>query len=142
LDIKAGSQDYGYVAFYAGVVMKDDNEDVKEYPWSVTLTGQEGLPGTTANRDGVNVTCYKTGIIRPEKPIRSLRFTVAGTRNGEKPNGNLIFALSELNVFKADGKTEVGYTSSSNADHVTITKSFYGQGLAALNDGKFNNYFH
>ena len=110
--------------------------------WSVTLTGQEGLPGTKAVRDGVNVTCYKTGIIRPENPITSLRFTVTGTRNGEKPNGNLIFVLSELNVFKADGKTEVGYTSSSNADHMTITKSFDGQGLAALNDGKFNNYFH
>ena len=110
--------------------------------WSVTLTGQEGLPGSKTTRDGVNVTCYKTGIIRPEQPITSLRFTVTGTRNGEKPNGNLIFVLSELNVFKADGKTEVAYTSSSNADHMTITKSFDGQGLAALNDGKFNNYFH
>lgn len=112
--------------------------------WSVTLTGVEGLPGNTATLDGVNVTVYKTGIITPDQPIKKLRFTVAGTRNNEAPNNNnFIFALSELNVYKKDATTEVAYTPSSNADFSALAQSFAdGPGLPALNDGRYDKYFH
>lgn len=111
--------------------------------WSVTLGSAEGLPGEQVTLDGVSVTYYKSGIIKANKPIRTLRFAVADTRNGQKPSGNNVtFALSELNVYTADMSKELSYTAKSNADHNTLTKSFDGQGLRALNDGSYNNFFH
>ena len=112
--------------------------------WSVTLDGTVGLPGDTAvNEKGEKYIHFQSGIINTGAPIKTLRFTVAGNASGAKPNGNnFIFALSELNIYNADMSEELTYTAKSNADHNTLTQSFDGKGLIALNDGKYDNYFH
>lgn len=111
--------------------------------WSVTLDASVGLPGETVVKDGVEVMHFQSGIIRTDKKIKSLRFTCAGNKNGEKPNGNnFVMALSELNVYTADMKKELNYVVKSNADYNTIMKAFDGQGLKALYDGRYDNYFH
>ena len=111
--------------------------------WSVTLSSSEGLPGSTASKDGVSIKYFKSGIITVDKATRTLRFTCAGNSTNHKPNGNNFrMMLSELNVYSADDlTTELNYTVTSNADHNSLSKSFDGQGLRALNDGKYNNYF-
>ena len=111
--------------------------------WSVTLGAAEGLPGETVSKDGANLKYYKSGIIRADKPIKTLRFTCAGNSTNHKPNGNNFrLMLSELNVYSAeDLAKELKYTVKTNADHVTLAKAFDGQGLRALYDGKYNNYF-
>ena len=111
--------------------------------WSVTLSSSEGLPGSTASKDGVSIKYFKSGIITVDKATRTLRFTCAGNSTNHKPNGNNFrMMLSELNVYSADDlTTELNYTVTSNADHNSLAKAFDGQGLRALNDGKYNNYF-
>ena len=112
--------------------------------WSVTLDGTVGLPGDTAlNENGEKFLRFQSGIIKADASIKTLRFTVAGTVNSEKPNGNnFTFALSELNVYNADMSEELTYTATSNADHNTLTQSFDGRGLPALSDGKNDSFFH
>ena len=119
---------------------------VNAQTWSVTLGASEGLPGEEVTLDNAKVVYYKSGIIRADKPIETMRFTVTSTRdNGKGTNSanNVVWALSELNVYDANDLTkELSYTVKSNADHNTITKTFDGQGLKALYDGGYNNYFH
>lgn len=112
--------------------------------WSVTLDGTVGLPGDTAlNEKGEKLLHFQSGIIKTSAPIKTLRFSVAGTVSNEKPAGNNVtFALSELNVYNADMSKELTYTATSNADHNTLTQSFDGKGLIALNDGKNDSFFH
>ena len=112
--------------------------------WSVTMDGTIGLPGDTAvNEKGEKYLRFQSGLIKVDAPTRTLRFTVAGTVNNEKPNGNnFIFALSELNIYNADMSKELTYTATSNADHNSLSGSFDGKGLPALNDGKYDNFFH
>ena len=112
--------------------------------WSVTMDGTIGLPGDTAvNEKGEKYLHFQSGLIKVDAPTRTLRFTVAGTVNNEKPNGNnFIFALSELNIYNADMSKELTYTATSNADHNSLSGSFDGKGLPALNDGKYDNFFH
>ena len=111
--------------------------------WSVTLGAAEGLPGETILKDGGSIKYYKSSIITPDKPIKTLRFTCAGNSTNNKPNGNNYrMMLSELNVYSADDLTkELSYTVISNADHNTLSTNSDGQGLKALYDGKYNNYF-
>lgn len=110
--------------------------------WSVTLGGTEGLPGESVSIDGGDLTYFKSGIIKADKPIKTLRVTCAGNTTGNKPNGNNYrLMLSELNVYTADMSKELTYTVTTNADHNSLTKSFDGQGLKALYDGKYNNWF-
>ena len=125
------------LASFAGAIAQDAQN------WAVTLGGAEGLPGETVTKDGANLKYYKSGIIRADKPIKSLRLTCAGNSTNNKPNGNNFrMMLSELNIYSADNlKEELAYTVTTNADHNTLTKSFDGQGLKALYDGKYNNYF-
>ena len=119
---------------------------VNAQTWSVTLGASEGLPGEEVTLDNAKVFYYKSGIIRADKPINTMRFTVTSTRdNGKGQNNanNVVWALGELNVYDANDLTkELSYTVKSNADHNTITKSFDGQGLKALYDGSYNNFFH
>ena len=112
--------------------------------WSVTLDGTVGLPGDTAlNEKNEKFLRFQSGIIKTSAPIKTLRFSVAGTVNNAKPAGNnFVFALSELNVYNADMSEELTYTAKSNADHNTLTQSFDGKGLIALNDGKNDSFFH
>ena len=122
------------LASFAGALAQD---------WAVTLGSAEGLPGETVFKDGGNIKYYKSGIIKANKPIKSLRLTCAGNSTSYKPNGNNYrLMLSELNIYSADNlKEELNYTVTTNADHVTLAKQFDGQGLRALYDGKYNNYF-
>lgn len=121
------------LASFAGAVAQN---------WSVTLGAAEGLPGETASKDGGNVKYYRSGVIKADKPIKTLRFTCAANSTSHKPNGNNArMMLSELNVYTADMSRELTYTVKSNADHNTLAKAFDGQGLRALYDGKYNNYF-
>lgn len=116
---------------------------VNAQTWSVTLGSSEGLPGEEVTLDNAKVLHYKSGIIRAEKPIETMRFTVTSTKDGRGVNDHVYFALSELNIYDANDLTkELSYTVNSNADHNTLTKSFDGQGLRALYDGSYNNYFH
>lgn len=112
--------------------------------WSVTLDGTIGLPGDTAlNENGEKYLRFQSGIIKTDTSTNTLRFTVVGTVNNEKQNGNnIIFALSELNVYDAEMSKELTYTVTSNADHNALTQTFEGKGLMALNDGKYDKYFH
>ena len=122
------------LASFAGAIAQD---------WSVTLGAAEGLPGKSVSKDGVTLKYYKSGIITADKPIKTLRFTCAGNTTNNKPNGNNFrLMLSELNVYSAeDLSKELSYTVTSNADHNTLSGGFDGQGLRALYDGKYNNYF-
>ena len=116
---------------------------VNAQTWSVTLGSSEGLPGENIAVDETEVYHYKSGIIRADKPINTMRFTVTSTQNNAKAGDYQFFVLSELNVYDANDLTkELSYTVKSNADHNTLTKSFDGQGLRALYDGSYNNYFH
>lgn len=116
---------------------------VNAQDWSMTLTADQGLPGFYAKKGELNnVLVYKSSVIRPGKAVNSLRFTVVGTHNGEKPQGNnLCFALAEFAIYDLDGN-KIDYTVTSNADHNTLSGSTDGQGLPALNDGDYNTYFH
>lgn len=116
---------------------------VNAQTWSVTLGASEGLPGGKIEVDETEVYHYKSGIIRADKPINTMRFTVTSTQNNAKAGDYQFFVLSELNIYDANDLTkELSYTVKSNADHNTLTKSFDGQGLRALYDGSYNNYFH
>ncbi len=116
---------------------------VNAQDWSMTLTADQGLPGFYATKGDLNnVLVYKSSVIRPGKAVNSLRFTVVGTHNGEKPQGNnLCFALAEFVIYDLQGN-KIDYTVTSNADHNTLSGSTDGQGLPALNDGDYNTYFH
>lgn len=122
------------LAAFAGINAQD---------WTLTLSANEGLPGYPTVKNGVNVTMYKSGIITPTKPIKSLRFTVTETKSGAKPEGSeyVFFALSELNVLTTSGK-ELEYKATSNADHNKLAKDNDGQGILALQDGDYDNFFH
>ena len=111
--------------------------------WSLSLGAGDGLPGDNVQKDGQTVQVYKSDVITPSEPLTTLRFTVALNYNGEKPNGNnFVTALSELVVYAADGTTVIPYEATSNADHNTLSGGEDGKGLAALNDGNWNNYWH
>ena len=118
------------LAFFAGANAQQ--------PWNMTLSGSEGLPGEEVTKDDVSVMVYQSGIIKPTSPISTLRFTVNGTRS----NAGAFFALSELTVHTADMQSTISYTVTSNADHNTLSGNSDGQGLPALNDGNWGNYFH
>ena len=109
--------------------------------WSVTLGAGDGLPGENVKQGTNTIQVYKSDVIKPTEALTTLRFSVAGTYNGEKPNGgNFVTALSELVIYAADGETKIPYTATSNADHNSVAND--GQGLAALNDGNWTNYWH
>ena len=111
--------------------------------WSLSIGAGDGLPGENVQKGANTVQVYKSDVITPTEPLTTLRFTVAGTYNGERPNGNnFVTGLSELVVYAADGTTVIPYTATSNADHNTLSGGTDGQGLAALNDGNWNNYWH
>ncbi len=111
--------------------------------WSLSIGAGDGLPGENVQKGETTVQVYKSDVITPSEPLTTLRFTVALNYNGEKPNGNnFVTALSELVVYAADGETVIPYTATSNADHNTLSGGTDGAGLAALNDGKWNNYWH
>ena len=122
------------VASFAGANAQD---------WSLSLGTGGGLPGENVQKGTTTVQVYKSDVIKPTEALTTLRFTVAQNYNGEKPNGNnFVTALSELVVYAADGETVIPYTVESNADHNTLSGGTDGAGLAALNDGKWNNYWH
>ena len=79
---------------------------VNAQDWAMTLGADQGLPGYLAKKGELNnVLVYKSSVIRPGKAINSLRFTVAGTQSGEKPQGNnLCFALAEFIIYDARGE--------------------------------------
>lgn len=115
--------------------------------WSVTLSGQNGLPGVEVQKEAentvVNTIHYKSGIIKTGEAISSLRFTVTSTSWNLKPaESDLVyFTLGELSIKTLDDKA-VSYKATSNACHNTLTGTKDGEGLAALNDGKYDTYFH
>ena len=111
--------------------------------WTVSIGAGDGLPGENVQKGTTTVQVYKSDVIKPVEALTTLRFTVAQNYNGEKPNGNnFVTALSELVVYAADGETVIPYTATSNADHNTLSGGTDGAGLAALNDGNWNNYWH
>ncbi len=111
--------------------------------WTVSLGAGDGLPGENVQKGTQTVQVYKSDVIKPTEALTTLRFTVAQNYNGEKPNGNnFVTALSELVVYAADGETVIPYTATSNADHNTLSGGTDGAGIAALNDGNWNNYWH
>ena len=111
--------------------------------WSLTIGAGDGLPGENVQKGTTTVQVFKSDVIKPTEALTTLRFTVAQNYNGEKPNGNnFVTALSELVVYAADGTTVIPYTATSNADHNTLSGGTDGAGLAALNDGNWNNYWH
>ena len=111
--------------------------------WSQTLGAGDGLPGENVQKGTTTVQVFKSDVIKPTEALTTLRFTVAQNFNGEKPNGNnFVTALSELVVYAADGTTVIPYTATSNADHNTLSGGTDGAGLAALNDDKWDNYWH
>ena len=122
------------VASFAGANAQD---------WSLSIGAGDGLPGENVQKGTTTVQVYKSDVIKPTEALTTLRFTVAQNYNGEKPNGNnFVTALSELVVYAADGETVIPYTVTSNADHNTLSGGTDGAGLAALNDGNWNNYWH
>ncbi len=116
---------------------------VNAQEWSLSIGAGDGLPGDNVQKGTQTVQVYKSDVIKPTEALTTLRFTVALNYNGEKPNGNnFVTALSELVVYAADGTTVIPYTATSNADMNTSGGGTDGQGLAALNDGNWGNYWH
>ena len=116
---------------------------VNAQEWSQTLGAGDGLPGENVQKGTTTVQVFKSDVIKPTEALTTLRFTVAQNYNGEQPNGNnFVTALSELVVYAADGETVIPYTATSNADHNTLSGGSDGAGIAALNDGNWNNYWH
>ena len=122
---------------------------VNAQDWSVTYSAADGLPGvetklaadgTEAESGGVS-TVFQTDVITPDAPLSGLRITFVENNGTEYLGKYPILALSELVVYAADGKTVIPYTVESNADHNTIAAEADGQGLDALKDGKWNNYW-
>ena len=111
--------------------------------WSLSLGAGDGLPGDNVQKGTNTVQVFKSDVIKPTEALTTLRITIADTYNHEKPNGNnFITALSELVVYAADGETKILYTATSNADHNTLSGGEDGAGLSALNDDKWDNYWH
>lgn len=130
--------------FFAIVLSIVSFATVAAQDWQVTISSTDGLPGTLVEDKGAGLEYYeyKTQVMTPKTATKTVRITVAGTVNGEKPNGNnLTTAFSEIKVYDAKGN-EVSYTASSNADHNTISGSNDGGGLGALNDGDYKTYWH
>ena len=136
-------------AEYAFTVSEDVELTAKFVPvvyeavdWTITLGASDGLPGENVQKGTTTVQVYKSDVIKPTEALETLRFTVAQNYNGEKPNGNnFITALSELVVYASDGETVIPYTAITNADHNTLSGGTDGAGLAALNDGNWDNYW-
>ena len=118
-------------------------EGVNAQGWSLSLGAGDGLPGDNVQKGTNTVQVFKSDVIKPTEALTTLRITIADTYNHEKPNGNnFITALSELVVYAADGETKIPYTATSNADHNSLNDGKDGAGLPALNDGKWDNYWH
>lgn len=111
--------------------------------WSKVLSVADGLPGYEmgdADYDGYY--SFASTLIEPGVSTDKVRITVLETLTNEAPNGNnIVFALSELNVFDKDGNA-IAYTASSNADHNSLSYVDDGGGLPALSDEDYKSYFH
>ena len=110
--------------------------------WSRTLA--TGLPGQEITHDvnGTSVTQYRaeTALIK-NAGATGVRYTVMQTTATGAYGGGPFFAMAEMFVLDAQGDT-IDYTVTSNADHNSGGAGKDGDGLPALNDGNFNNYFH
>lgn len=111
--------------------------------WSKVLSGADGLPGyEMGDVDYDGYYSFASTLIEPGVSTDKVRITVLETISNEAPNGNnIIFALSELNVFDKDGNA-IAYTASSNADHNSLSYTVDGGGLPALSDEDYKSYFH
>lgn len=111
--------------------------------WSKVLTNVDGLPGIAVGEvsyEGFYE--FTSTLIEPGTATDKVRITVLETLTNEAPNGNnIIFALSELNVYDKNGN-EIAYTASSNADHNSMSYVDDGGGLPALSDDDYMSYFH
>ena len=110
--------------------------------WSRTLA--TGLPGQEITHDvnGTSVTQYRaeTALIK-NAGATGVRYTVMQTTATGAYGGGPFFCIGEMIVLDAQGDT-IKYTATSNADHNSGGAGKDGDGLPALNDGNFNNYFH
>ena len=121
---------------------------VNAQDWSATYSAADGLPGEekkiaangTESGSGEVSTIFQTDVITPDAPLNGLRITFVENNGSEKVGKYPVLALSELVVYAADGTTVIPYTVTSNADHNSIAAKD-GDGLDALKDGKWNNYW-
>ena len=116
-------------ATLAGVNAQDD--------WSATISKADGLPGEKTEISGRRMYTYTSEKITPAEALQKLRVTFSETEGGDK-----FVCLSEFKVFAADGVTPIAYTVTSNADHNSLNETKDGQGLDALKDGIYTNYWH
>ena len=101
--------------------------------WMRVLTVEDGFPGTQDVVIGGPVT--KTPLITPDAPIEGLRLTILETVKVETPDGHPCTAFAEIQFIDAEGNV-LEYTATSNAPHTESA------GIAGLNDGVYNTYFH
>ena len=116
---------------------------VNAQDWSRTLTTDDNLPGEKTTIDDQERYVYNSGKITPSEPLQSLRLTFGETEGNNSLNNYPFVNLAELLVIGAEGDT-ISYTATSNADHNTMSgaENPDGDGLKALNDGKYTNYWH
>ena len=107
---------------------------------SVTLTSQNGLPGVEQDDETY---LFRSSLLSLSGQANKVRITVINTNSTSTDfsDKHVFFALSELAIYDAEGQP-VGYTATSNADHNTISGDMDGAGLAGLNDGTRDTYFH
>ena len=110
--------------------------------WSESLAAKEGLPGAKKSYQGETYYHYLSPLMEPGTYTNKIRITITDNYSHQKPNGNnYITALSELKVRDKSGNY-IGYTAKSNADHNSLSYSFDGDGLPALQDNDVSTYFH
>lgn len=115
--------------------------------WHRTLAGITGDQVTSKEVVGEaeqSISHYHvlTSVINLPEAVKGVRFTVLETKElNQMKGGGPTFALGELIVRDADGK-EIAYTAKTNCDHNTLTGGTDGDGVPALNDGKYSTYFH
>ena len=128
---------------FAGVFAQEQENKC----WSITLTAQEGLPGTVATIDGAAVALYQSGVITMDQASNLIRLTVVETGTASDKVGECpynYFTMSELSVYTPDLGRKINYKATSNAINYESSGSFQwgDQGIAALSDGKYNTFFH
>lgn len=115
--------------------------------WHRTLAGITGDQVTSkevVDDEEQTISHYHvlTPVINLPEAVKGVRFTVLETKEyNQIKGGGPTFALGELIVRDADGK-EIAYTAKTNCDHNTLAANKDGDGVPALNDGKYSTFFH
>ena len=105
--------------------------------WRIKLTQDDGLLG----EDIGDQYRYQSPLFQVPDSTGAIRFTVIETLGNNSINGYPFTAMAEFVIRDAEGNA-IPYTATTNADQNVLTGNIDSDGLPALNDGDYNNFFH